>query len=235
MEIRYLFHSGFAVETGAHLLIFDYYKDTPRGGKLVDGVIDPAEVSGRDVVVFASHSHGDHYSPVIFGWRGTLPRVRYVLSDDIRTREEAFRIGPGETLDLGDLSVRALRSTDAGAAFLVRTGGKTIFHAGDLNWWHWNGETDSYNARMARDYRREIDTLRGEKIDLAFLPVDPRLEDKYLWGIDYFMRAAGADMAVPMHLWEQYGLIGRLRAEETAAPYRARIAGYSRRGERVTL
>ena len=73
MEIRYLFHSGFAVETGAHLLIFDYYKDTPRGGKLADGVIDPAEVSGRDVVVFASHSHGDHYSPVIFGWRGTLP------------------------------------------------------------------------------------------------------------------------------------------------------------------
>lgn len=49
------------------------------------------------------------------------------------------------------------------------------------------------------------------------------------------MRAAGADMAVPMHLWEQYGLIGRLRVEETAAPYRARIAGYSRRGERVSL
>lgn len=186
--------------------------------------------------MFASHSHGDHYSPVIFGWRGALPRVRYVLSDDIRTREEAFRIGPGETLDLGDLSVRALRSTDAGAAFLVRTDGKTIFHAGDLNWWHWNGETDSYNARMARDYRREIDTLRGEKIDLAFLPVDPRLEDKYLWGIDYFMRAAG----------RRYGgadaPVGTVRPHRPPArggdgprPYRARIAGYSRRGERVTL
>lgn len=55
------------------------------------------------------------------------PRVRYVLSDDIRTREEAFRIGPGETLDLGDLSVRALRSTDAGAAFLVRTAERRFF------------------------------------------------------------------------------------------------------------
>ena len=164
MEIRYLFHSGFAVDTGAHLLIFDYYKDTPRGGKLADGVIDPAEISGRDVVVFASHSHGDHYSPVIFGWRGALPRVRYVLSDDIRTREEAFRIGPGETLDLGDLSVRALRSTDAGAAFLVRTDGKTVFHAGDLNWWHWNGESRAYNDDMGRRYREQIDLLQGEEL-----------------------------------------------------------------------
>lgn len=80
--------------------------------------------------MFASHSHGDHYSPVIFGWRGALPRVRYVLSDDIRTREEAFRIGPGETLDLGDLSVRALRSTDAGAALPRQDGRKDDFSRG---------------------------------------------------------------------------------------------------------
>ena len=233
MEIRYLYHSGFAVDTGGHLLIFDFFKDTPRGGKLADGVIDPAEIFGRDVVVFASHSHGEHYSPAVFGWRKQLPRVRYVLADDIRTREEAYRVGPGETLDLGDLSVRTLRSTDEGVAFLVKTDGLTVYHAGDLNWWHWNSETDAYNAQMARDYRREIDSLRGESIDAAFLPVDPRLEDKYLWGIDYFMRTVGAELAVPMHLWERYELIGRLRAEEQATPYRDRVAGYSQRGELV--
>lgn len=31
-------------------------------------------------------------------------------------------------------------STDEGVAFLVTAEGRTVFHAGDLNWWHWEGE-----------------------------------------------------------------------------------------------
>ena len=50
-----------------------------------------------------------------------------------------------------------------------------VYHAGDLNWWHWEGESEEWNRKMAEDYRAEIDTLAGERIDLAFLPVDGRL------------------------------------------------------------
>lgn len=87
------------------------------------------EISGRDVVVFASHSHGDHYSPVIFGWRGGAPprAVRPVgrhpdAGGGVPDRPR------GDARPRGPLGARA-RSTDAGAAFLVRTDGKTIFHA----------------------------------------------------------------------------------------------------------
>ncbi len=39
--------------------------------------------------------------------------------------------------------IRTLRSTDEGVAFVVHYAGKTIYHAGDLNWWHWKkGEPD---------------------------------------------------------------------------------------------
>ena len=44
---------------------------------------------------------------------------------------------------------------------------------------------------MKQNYQREVDKLEGRKIDAAFVPVDPRLEDAYFWGIDYFMRKTG--------------------------------------------
>ena len=45
---------------------------------------------------------------------------------------------------------------------------KVIYHAGDLNWWHWEEETESYNEQMRQDYQREIDKLKDIVIDIAF-------------------------------------------------------------------
>ena len=66
MDIWYLEHSGFAVQTAGHLFIFDYYKDEPRGCGLAKGVVDPREIAGLDTVVLVSHRHPDHYNPKIF-------------------------------------------------------------------------------------------------------------------------------------------------------------------------
>ena len=148
-EIYYLHHSGFAVKTESHFFIFDYYLDEPVGAGLRKGVIDPKEIRDLDVVVFASHSHPDHYSPRIFSWRKDVKKIRYVLADQIRTVEEAVKIGAGEAVDLGDLTIRALDSTDIGVAFLVKADGLCIYHAGDLNWWHWEGEPEEDNRAMA--------------------------------------------------------------------------------------
>lgn len=197
--IRYLHHSGFALETDHHFLIFDYYLDTPKGCGLSKGVVNPNELKNKNVVVFASHSHPDHYSPRIFSWKKTIPQIRYILADEIKPPEEAIKIAPRQTLDLGDLSVRALESTDLGVAFLVHVDGLCIYHAGDLNWWHWEGEPEEDNKAMARRYQEQIDSLRGEEIDLAFLPVDPRQEGNALLGLNYFIKTVGAKAIVPMH------------------------------------
>lgn len=235
-DIRYLGHSGFAVRTAAHVLIFDYYQDTPAGAArgLSTGVVEPAELQNDDVFVFASHRHHDHFNPLIFSWRAALPRVRYILSADIRAArgqaDALLRPDADETFD--GVRVRTLGSTDAGVAFLVQADGLCIYHAGDLNWWHWEGEPTADNARMARRYKQEIDKLKGERIDLAFVPVDPRLEKQYLWGLSYLMETVGAARVFPMHLWEQYDTCARLQADPDAAAWRARVESIARRGQR---
>ena len=232
-EIRYLYHSGFAVKTRQHFFIFDYYIDTPRGCGLDKGVIDPEEIREQDVVVFSSHIHSDHFNPKIFSWKQDVPKIRYVLSDDIRTTQDALKVHAGMTYDLGDLSFRVLDSTDAGVAFLIYADGLCIYHAGDLNDWYWNGEPDADNAEMTRRYREQIDTLKGEKIDIAFVPVDPRLEENYLRGLDYLMKTAEVGLAVPMHFGDNLSVFEQLRRDPRADTYRVRTAFFSRRGDQI--
>ncbi|MCI1954988.1 MAG: MBL fold metallo-hydrolase [Oscillospiraceae bacterium] len=233
-EITYLHHSSFAVKTSGHFLIFDYYLDEPSGCGLAKGVIDPKEIKDENVVVFASHRHPDHFSSRIFSWRREIPKIRYVLADDIRTREPASFLSAGQTADVGGVAVRALKSTDLGVAFLVRTDGLCLYHAGDLNWWKWDGEPDADNEKMGRDYRRQIDTLKGEKIGLAFLPVDPRQGNDCLLGFDYFMRTVGAERAVPMHSFGRTKFYERLKSDPVTADYRDRILFYRNRGDRLS-
>ena len=235
-DIRYLFHSGFAVETPRHLLIFDYWRDEPdSGGRgLAAGVVEPAEIADRDVVVCVSHRHSDHYNPVIFTWRSRVPKIRYVLPPDVRPPEGVpgvLATRAGESYDGGDFTVRTLRSTDEGVAYAMEIDGLRIFYAGDLNWWHWEGEPDADNRRMGEDFRREIDRLEGQFFDLAFFPLDPRLEAQYAWGLDYFMRHTRTAMIFPMHLWEKYDTCGRLLRDEISAPYRSRVQTVTHRGQ----
>ena len=232
-EITYLYHSSFAVKTAAHFLIFDYYLDTPHGGGLSQGVIDPAEIRDRDVVVFVSHRHPDHYSPRILGWRREIAKIRYVLSDDIRAREDAVMVHPGQTADLGDMTVRTLRSTDEGVAFLIDADGLCIYHAGDLNWWKWDEDSDAENAQMEHDFKAQVDMLRGKAVDLAFLPFDPRQGDDALLGFDYFMRTVSPKFAVPMHSFGQTGFFERLKTDPRTADYRGRVLLYQSRGQTV--
>lgn len=230
-EIRYLYNSGFTLKTDRHFFIFDYYLDSPKGCGLEKGVIDPEEIKDLDVVVFVSHSHPDHYNPRIFSWRKTVGKIRYVLSDDIKTSEDVIRVAPGQEYDLGDLSVRTLDSTDIGVAFLIQADSLCIYHAGDLNDWYWNGEPDSDNRGMTRRYREQIDTLKGEAIDIAFVPADPRLEEHALRGLDYFMRTVGAELAVPMHFSENTAVFEELKTDSRTKSYRGRIAFFTQRGD----
>lgn len=235
MEVVYLYHSSFAVRLNSRFLIFDYYLDTPHGGRLSDGVINPAEISGDDVTVFASHHHPDHFSPRIFAWRSEIPQFRCVLANDIRTHEEALFIRPGQTLETDGMTIHALKSTDAGVAFLIHVDGVCIYHAGDLNWWKWNEDTEQENAVMERKFKAQIETLRGEKIDLAFLPVDPRQGDDAVLGLDWFMHTVGAKDVIPMHSFDQTDFFSRLKTDPRTVPYRDTIHLYSHRGEVISL
>ncbi|SHI11098.1 L-ascorbate metabolism protein UlaG, beta-lactamase superfamily [Sporobacter termitidis DSM 10068] len=238
-EVWYLFHSGFAVKIGGRFLIFDYYNTTASGRLrgLEGGVVDPKELAGSRVTVFASHVHADHYVPSVLKWAREVPDIRYVLSFDIDASGApgVVKAYPGQTYGVDGMTVRTLRSTDEGVAFIVEAEGIKIYHAGDLNWWHWEGEPDEENAAMGAAYKKEIDKLRGETFDLAFVPVDPRLGNEYLWGLDYFMKTVGATAVFPMHFGDDHSIFDRLDRDPAAKDYRNRLVRITRRGEKFAL
>lgn len=83
-------------------------------------------------------------------------------------------------------------------------GRRTVFHAGDLNWWHWEGEDPVWNRNMEADFRRYAEPLRGRKIDLAMLPLDPRLGEDGFRGPQYFLELADIRRFLPMHQWGNF-------------------------------
>lgn len=232
MKITYIHHSSFLAEWDHGVFLFDYFEgEIPQ--------TDPE----KPVFVFASHRHPDHFSERIFELFQGNRQVTYVLSDDIwrrRVPEELLGrtvfLGPGETAVLEDgagepIEIEALRSTDEGVAFLVTVQGKTLFHAGDLNRWVWEGEPEEDNARMTERFCREMKKLAGRPIDIAFMLLDPRQEKDFYLGMDDFMRMAGADVVFPMHFWGDFQVISRFKELECSKAYRERIIEIGYKGQ----
>lgn len=238
MKITYIHHSAFLVELDSVLLLFDYTE-----GPLPDLPQD------KDLLVFASHSHGDHFSPVIFDLAETHPRILYILSDDIwENKVPESLYGYVRFMDSGALlklsqgtgsgtTITAYRSTDQGVAFVVENGGTVIYHAGDLNHWHWNGEPDDWNHTMADDYHQELEKMRkdGVRPDAAMVPVDGRLEEWFYLGLAEFMDTVGADHVFPMHFWGDFGITRRVKEHPALKGCQEQIHEIHRQGEEFIL
>ena len=130
-------------------------------------------------------------------------RARWNLSNDVAAR--CLALGGGETVSpIPGVTVETLPSTDEGVAFLISLEGKTIFHAGDLNWWHWEGEDKAWNRNMEVNFKLYCEPLRGRHVDLAMFPVDPRLGEDGFRGARYFLELTDTACLLPMHQWEQF-------------------------------
>lgn len=123
--IWYLDHSAIAVETNNHLLLFDLFGKTlqpPKEMGLAQGFVNPDELRDKDVVIFVSHEHPDHFDPAIFSLRDRLKRVRFVLPEEF---DEIYQgdlfAAPNQTYRLPDMTVTTFESTDIGRRI----------------WWRW--------------------------------------------------------------------------------------------------
>ena len=195
MKVTFIEHSGFMVEMEQNVLLFDYYQ-----GEI------PSFDGSKTLYVFASHSHADHYDPAIWKLKEQYKDIHYILSDDIKDNEGAVVMKAHEKREVAGIEIETLRSNDMGVAFLVKVEGKTIYHAGDLNWWHWNGEPEEDNEYYKKTFQDEMKYLEGKKIDLAFMLLDPRQEDKYCWGMNYFLEHTDSKVVFPMNCFEHYNI-----------------------------
>ncbi len=236
MKITYIRHSGFLAELDGLYLLFDYIK-----GPL------PELSEDKDLLVFVSHRHEDHFSPAIWDLADCYPRIRYILSDDIWQNQVPDRhfcrtefMDPGMTLTLeegGGTRITAFHSTDEGVAFLAESGGHTLFHAGDLNNWRWSGESKAWNNNMNANYHRELEKIREYGIvpEAAMLPLDGRQEEWFYLGLHEFMETVGAGTVFPMHFWEDFAIIRRLKELPRSEAYRDRIADIREEGQSFLL
>lgn len=208
-KIHQLYHSSYAVETLNYFLIFDYYQDEPDASlprSLENGVITEKELTtDKQIFVFVSHGHSDHYHPLIFKWEAINPKIQYILGYDITVdgKENYYSMAPYETLQLNGVEIKSYGSTDRGVSYFVRVDDLSIFHAGDLNWWHWKSFTREQQLKEELDYKGEIDKIK-EEIDIAFSPVDPRLEEYFYLGGLYLAQTLHPKLLIPMHFSDQY-------------------------------
>ncbi len=195
LSVTFFYHSCVAVETNSVYLLFDYFPEKPHSK-----IPFP---DNKKIYLFASHGHGDHFHPDIFKEGFAPSPISYVLSDDIKTQAQGKAISwvkPDQSYQIDDLIVNTLGSTDAGVSFLITVNGFKIFHCGDLNWWHWERFTKEEQERERIDYQREISKLYNHSIDLAFVPVDPRLGNASHLAANYFIDKIRPRYLVPIHL-----------------------------------
>ncbi|HHV64594.1 MAG TPA: MBL fold metallo-hydrolase [Peptococcaceae bacterium] len=257
IKIQYLYHSGFRVETNKHILIFDYYQGNVNW-------------RDKTTLVFVSHAHPDHYNPVIWKWRATNPAIKYILSDDLRTQippellagtsgsssgrthgkdniKENFQennsviiLPPYQKVRVGDVLIKTYGSTDVGVSFLVEADGMRIFHAGDLNWWHWWGEQAEDIARAEVMFKEEMAKIKedlaqevGQTIDFAFFPVDQRLEHNYCLGADYFIEKLAPRFLIPMHFGDHLETAHKYAQKMINSP--TKIITFEEKGQEIIL
>ena len=210
MKVTYIYHSGFLVETAQCYYLFDYYK-----GQL------PALDTQKPRLVFASHRHPDHYNPEIFSILREygMTEIIAILSKDIPPRQYPMdiltvKVTFHTTYELPfDTRLYTLLSTDTGVAFLIQCPDGTIYHAGDLNDWGSANKPESFNKQMTGSYRHELQLIKNVAIDVAFVPLDPRLGNFYAKGILVFLKLLNVAMIYPMHYWERPQVIDKFLQE----------------------
>lgn len=220
VDLTYLHHSGFTVRVENTLLVFDYWEGE-KGELPPAWRLDSEKLEAYDrVYVFISHAHPDHLDPAVFAWRVSRP-ITYIVSYDAPIGTRGRRMAPGDELALDSrITVKSFGSTDLGVSFLVEAAGVNLFHAGDLNLWHWRQESTLKQIEAAEQaFEEAMAPLVGRRVDIAMFPVDPRQGPLFDAGANHFILAVKPRLLIPMH-WQGRGEVAvdfarRARTKQT--------------------
>lgn len=236
MLLYYIYHSGFAIEAEGVTVIIDYYKDSSE--EYNRGIVHDTLLKKQGkLYVLATHFHPDHFNPEILTWKEQHPDIQYIFSEDILKHRrakaaEGFYIQKGEIYKDDIIQVEAFGSTDVGSSFLIKLQEKTIFHAGDLNNWHWSEESTEDEIRKADDdFLAEVEYLKNKvpAVDLVMFPVDRRMGRNHMKGAKQFIEKIKTTIFVPMHFSEDYE--GGNAFSDFAREAGCRFVNISHRGE----
>lgn len=240
MKLTYIYHSCYCIEGENFVIIIDFYKDTDDN----DGYIYQRALQGENkrVYVLCTHSHLDHFNGEILNWKYKVNDIRYIFSKEMenfdisRDNKDIIFLDKLEEFKDELLFVKAYGSTDIGGSFYIEAEDKKIFHAGDLNNWHWNEESNIEEIREAEEfYSDELDLLnhKVKNLDFAMFPIDPRLGKDFMKGAQQFIETIDVKLLAPMHFGDNYdkvALFGPI-AEKNNCKYLA----VKKKGQSITV
>lgn len=213
--IYYIYHSSFAIELEKYIFIFDFYK-FPKNKKEEENFFFNKFIKRNDkkIFIFSTHSHADHFNKEILSWLKLNENIKYILSDDIKTYKykNIYFTHEGESLDVDGIKVHTFGSTDLGSSFYINADGENIFHSGDLHFWHWEDDTVQEEKDMKEAYLKQIYEIQKlNNIDIAFVPVDPRLGVNTFEGVEIFNEILKPKLIIPMHFSDNYSVMENLK------------------------
>jgi len=200
----YMGHSGYAVKTKKHFLLFNYSYGSGAGNpeepRLANGRINLDEIADCCTIVFAGSSHHSHHHPELFSqWQKIHKDITFIYSfeDKLGRNPNYFKDveGPkyiylpeGEKKAIQGLEVESIPvvspmgSPETG--FMIEADGVVIFYGGTHL---------LFQESQRQSFYKPIDTLknRGIKIDLLILPgnfAHGRIFPVNLEGVEYAVK-----------------------------------------------
>jgi L-ascorbate metabolism protein UlaG (beta-lactamase superfamily) len=195
------------------------------------------------------------------------PSVRQLGDDRLTTVSEGDRLDGPACGCPGIDRLAVFGSNDEGVSFILRLAdtGELIYFAGDLNDWDWQDDPAPV-PQMQKDYRiqlermqRDLLALEGVErfgrggvarggavhpprqevpvVDVAFIPVDLRLQEKAFNGAEIWLEYMYPKWLIPMHLNGGTELPKELAARLAERPAAAgvQVGSLTRPGESVRI
>ena len=194
-SVIYLGHCGWAIRTENNFLIFDYQEtwgtksEKYSGKNLLSGYIDTDEIKDDNVYVFTSHSHIDHYDPMILNWDKEIENITYFFGWDFSSDDKYNSLKTKRANYKDDkIEISTVNSHHSGvfeSAFLIKIDGIVIYFNGD------------YKGDYKSDY--EYLKTKTKKIDVSFSICDPDLNSHYFDQNNHLIENFGIKNFFPMH------------------------------------
>jgi len=195
--VWYLGHSGWAIKTKNHFLVFDYTEmnTVVTDKEVCNSFINVAHLKNENVFVFISHQHEDHYDEIVYVWEKQVENIKYILGWENQKGDKYTCAEANKVYNIEEIEITTVESTDDGVGYLVKVDGLSILHLGDHA--NWCLELDSC-------YKEQIDYIKEKctEVDIAFVPIakgSGLRTQSITEGAVYAINELNVKVAFPMH------------------------------------
>lgn len=241
LKVTYVYHSCFLIRKNNVMFIFDVPSNELLSDEHIEFILD--SIREKDVYIFISHGHRDHFNMKILNFISSAKNVSYIISEDVIVKHGLYIFSgidkylvvakPNQTYNLNDYEVVTFESTDLGVAYLIKINDDYVYYSGDLALWVWDHFPKLFREAIEERFFRELSKICKYNIKLAFIAIDPRVKN-WAGALD-FIEAIKPEYVVPMHLLGHVGLIEGFQKDVKRISKDVRVMKYERTGDSLVV